>query len=159
MKKQKLTLILVYDNEKILLGMKKRGFGMGKWNGFGGKVEKDENIFETAERELFEESCLKIKSKKSLIKRGIIDFRFENKLKEILEVNFFFIASDDIIGEPEETEEMLPRWFEHSEIPYKKMWVDDQYWLPLLLSGKNFEGKFLFTKDGKKVLETELKKL
>jgi len=85
MKKQKSTLVLVYDDKKILLGMKKRGFGLGKWNGFGGKVEKGEDVFGAAERELFEESCLKIKNKNSLVKRGIIDFCFENNLKEILE--------------------------------------------------------------------------
>ena len=26
------------DSREVLLGMKKRGFGTGKWNGFGGKV-------------------------------------------------------------------------------------------------------------------------
>jgi len=28
----------VSAEREILLGMKKRGFGFGKWNGFGGKV-------------------------------------------------------------------------------------------------------------------------
>ena len=32
---------------EICLAMKKRGFGMNRWNGVGGKVEKDENIFIT----------------------------------------------------------------------------------------------------------------
>ena len=27
------TLCLVYDNDRILLGMKKCGFGMRRWNG------------------------------------------------------------------------------------------------------------------------------
>lgn len=35
---------------EILLGMKKRGFGMGKWNGFGGKIEGDETTEEGARR-------------------------------------------------------------------------------------------------------------
>lgn len=30
-------------NKQILLGMKKRGFGAGKWNGFGGKLEENES--------------------------------------------------------------------------------------------------------------------
>ncbi|MEA3323508.1 MAG: NUDIX domain-containing protein, partial [Patescibacteria group bacterium] len=64
----KLTLIIVFNENKILLGMKKRGFGVGKWNGFGGKVEKNENIFESVERELLEESGLKIKN--NLIRNG-----------------------------------------------------------------------------------------
>jgi 8-oxo-dGTP diphosphatase/2-hydroxy-dATP diphosphatase len=36
--------------------MKKRGFGKGKWNGFGGKVEEGECIEDSAIREL-EEEC------------------------------------------------------------------------------------------------------
>ena len=39
--------------------MKKRGFGMGKWNGFGGKVELNETIYNAAERELKEECNIK----------------------------------------------------------------------------------------------------
>lgn len=45
-----LTLVLVHDATKVLLGMKKRGFGVGRWNGFGGKVEPNETIEEAAKR-------------------------------------------------------------------------------------------------------------
>jgi len=46
------SLIFVRDNvnNKILLGYKKRGFGMHKWNGLGGKVEPNESIAEGAKR-------------------------------------------------------------------------------------------------------------
>lgn len=46
------TLVFVRDTvkKKILLGFKKRGFGMNKWNGLGGKVEKDESIINAAKR-------------------------------------------------------------------------------------------------------------
>lgn len=55
-KKTKLfTLMLISNNEQILLGMKKRGFGMGKYNGFGGKVEAAESIIDAAIRETKEE--------------------------------------------------------------------------------------------------------
>ena len=37
--KKLLTLTIIYQHPKVLLGMKKRGFGAGRWNGFGGKVE------------------------------------------------------------------------------------------------------------------------
>ena len=36
--------MFLVERDSILLGMKKRGFGVGKYNGFGGKVEKDESI-------------------------------------------------------------------------------------------------------------------
>ena len=38
--KQATLCLLVKDNE-ILLAMKKRGFGVGKWNGVGGKIDYD----------------------------------------------------------------------------------------------------------------------
>lgn len=43
-----LTLVLVVQPGRVLLGMKKRGFGAGKWNGFGGKVQPGETIEEAA---------------------------------------------------------------------------------------------------------------
>lgn len=54
-KQEKLyTLIFVKEkkekNEKILLGLKKKGLDQGLWNGFGGKVEKNESILEGALR-------------------------------------------------------------------------------------------------------------
>lgn len=45
-----LTLVLVVRPGRVLLGMKKRGFGAGKWNGFGGKVQQGETIEEGARR-------------------------------------------------------------------------------------------------------------
>ena len=56
-----LSLIFLLDapSSRVLLGMKKRGFGMGKYNGFGGKLEPGETMPECARRELFEESGLK----------------------------------------------------------------------------------------------------
>jgi len=36
---------------QILLGMKKRGFGEGKLNGFGGKVKESETVEEAARAE------------------------------------------------------------------------------------------------------------
>ena len=50
------TLCFVRKDDKILLGMKKRGFGKGKYNGFGGKKEDNETIHDAAIRELREES-------------------------------------------------------------------------------------------------------
>ena len=45
-----LTLVIVNEPGRVLLGMKKRGFGAGKWNGFGGKVETGETIEDGARR-------------------------------------------------------------------------------------------------------------
>lgn len=44
------TLVLVVQPPRVLLGLKKRGFGAGLWNGFGGKVQPGESIEEAAHR-------------------------------------------------------------------------------------------------------------
>ena len=131
---------MVTEDSKILLGMKKRGFGEGRWNGFGGKVEEGESIEEAARRELNEE--IGIRSEK-MQKRGILEFSFENDPK-VLEVHVFGVSK--FTGMPQETEEMRPQWFGFDEIPYPQMWSDDEFWLPLFLKGSLFRGAFLFDK-------------
>jgi 8-oxo-dGTP diphosphatase/2-hydroxy-dATP diphosphatase len=136
--KKLLTLCMICKEGKILLGMKKRGFGAGRWNGFGGKIEGDETIEEAARREIYEESSIQAVG---MEKVGILEFSFENDPK-ILEVHVFKI--DEYTGEPKESEEMRPQWFDIGQIPYLEMWSDDEHWLPLLIAGKKFKGSFLF---------------
>ncbi len=137
---KQLTLVLVHQHPKILLGLKKRGFGEGRWNGFGGKLEEGETIEEAARREVSEEVGLTLND---IEKRGIIVFEFEDGSKT-LEVHIF--CSGDISGEPMETEEMKPEWFHMDEIPFSQMWPDDIHWIPLFLQGKKFKGRFKFDK-------------
>lgn len=120
--------------------MKKRGFGVGRWNGFGGKIEQGETVEEATMRELSEE--VGIQGGK-LEKMGVLEFSFQNDPK-VLEVHIFKLT--DFIGDPIETEEMKPKWFSNSEIPFYQMWSDDEYWFPLFLQGKLFKGAFLFDK-------------
>ncbi len=129
------TLVIIYDNEKILLGLKKRGFGQGRWNGFGGKVEPDETIEQAAARELQEEAGIVAID---LQPRGALSFTFEKEPNTELEVKIF--TTSEFSGELIETEEMKPQWFAHSEIPYPEMWADDPHWLPIVLAGKNVKG-------------------
>ncbi len=147
--KKLLTLCIIHRHPKILLGLKKRGFGMGKWNGFGGKVFSSETIENAAKRELQEEAGIEAEHLKKV---GILEFEFKGDF-EVLEVHIF--KSESFLGKPIESEEMKPRWFHINEIPFDKMWPDDKYWLPLLLKGKKFRGKFLFDKSDI-ILEREL---
>lgn len=133
-----MTLCIVHSGSKVLLGLKKRGFGQGKWNGFGGKVIDGEKVEEAAKRELFEESGLKVSSMEKL---GVLDFSWQGK-EEKLVVHIF--KASDIAGKAKETDEMKPQWFTIKDIPYQSMWADDQYWLPLFLENKKFEGSFIF---------------
>jgi 8-oxo-dGTP diphosphatase/2-hydroxy-dATP diphosphatase len=133
MNKKILTLCIIHQHPKVLLGMKKRGHGEGKWNGFGGKVEKGETIEEAAIRETKEEAGIEINK---INKLGILEFK----------------------GSLTESEEMKPKWFHINEIPYNQMWSDDKYWLPMFIKGKRFEGKFLFNKDNE-IIDYSLLKL
>ncbi|XP_053468753.1 oxidized purine nucleoside triphosphate hydrolase [Ictalurus furcatus] len=133
-----LTLVLVVQPGRVLLGMKKRGFGAGKWNGFGGKVDLGESIEQAARRELLEESGLTVDT---LCKIGNITFEFVGET-ELMDVHIF--RADDYDGEPTESEEMRPRWFDIDKIPYGEMWADDVLWFPLMLQKKKFLGYFKF---------------
>lgn len=42
MKQLETTLLLLRKGNEILLAMKKRDFGVGKYNGIGGKLEENE---------------------------------------------------------------------------------------------------------------------
>jgi 8-oxo-dGTP diphosphatase/2-hydroxy-dATP diphosphatase len=136
------TLCIVYKHPKILLGMKKRGFGKGRWNGFGGKIKDGEDIKEAAIRELKEEAGLDVME---MEKVGLINFEFVES-GELIEVPFFWVK--DWNGNPRESDEMKPEWFHIDEIPYELMWPDDKHWMPLFLEGKKFRGRFTFDKLG-----------
>lgn len=129
--------------------MKKRGFGAGRWNGFGGKVASGEAVENAAKREVHEEAGIEVKD---LEKAGVIEFEFQGN-PEILEVHVF--RAGGFLGNPVESEEMKPQWFHVDEIPLDEMWPDDKYWLPLFLQGKKFTGKFIFG-PADSILEYEL---
>jgi len=137
------TVGIIIDQGKILLGMKKRGFGEGKWNGFGGKAESGESPELAMVREFLEEANIVVLE---LYEQGVLEFHFEDRLDYVPEVHFFHITK--YTGKPEEGEEMKPDWFDVNNIPYGSMWPDDRYWLPMFLAGKNFKGSFTFNDVG-----------
>jgi len=147
------TLALIVRDGRVLLGMKKRGFGVGRYNGFGGKVQKGETIEQAARRETKEECGVGITEMEEV---GIHEFEFAAERGTILEVHVFRVTGYK--WEPVETEEMRPEWFAFEDIPYDTMWPDDQYWLPVFLAGKRFRTKFLFG-EGDAVLEKDVQEL
>ena len=141
-------LSFIYTHTQILLGYKKRGFGAGRWNGFGGKVNPGETIELAAKRELEEETSI-IASR--LEKRGVLTFVFIGDPVQ-LEVHVFRVIA--YTGEPIETEEMRPEWYKIAEIPYKDMWDDDIFWLERALTGEKLYGKFTFDENDKMLSHT-----
>jgi 8-oxo-dGTP diphosphatase/2-hydroxy-dATP diphosphatase len=139
-KKKVFTLVNIHDGDKILLGLKKRGFATGKWNGFGGKVQNDATILDGAIREVKEECSLEL-IRDDVKHMGIIDFEFKDDPVH-LEVHVF--EAKKYSGVVTESEEMLPQWFKITEMPYDKMWNDDLYWHPYFFKGQKFKAHFLY---------------
>ncbi len=144
------TLCLVRDGDYVLLALKKRGFGQGKWNGFGGKVQPDESIEDAAVRETEEEGRIR---PRNLRKIGVLRFSFEGEAPSI-ECHVFWTDLWD--GSPAETEEMKPAWFGRADIPFQDMWTDDIHWFPLFFAGTPFVGTFHFAADHRMILRQEL---
>ena len=143
MKTQLTTLLLILNDNKILLAEKKRGFGIGKFNGIGGKVEKDETVEEAMIRETQEEIGV---TPTDFTKRAIITFDEWVNDEEIQVIMNVFVAQS-YVGEIVETDEMRPKWFNLNKIPYDNMFEDDKLWLPEILKGNKVNAQFVFDKD------------
>eukprot|EP01084_Bolivina_argentea_P153960 268410_1 len=145
-RKKLLTLCEVIDfkQKRVLLGMKKKGFGAGNFNGFGGKVEQNETILQAAKRECKEEANIDLIDCNKI---GIIYFSF-TYLDELFEVHVYYSTKWN--GKECETNEMKPQWFKFSDIPYDNMWKDDIFWMPYLFRSQQpeyFIGAAYFDKE------------
>lgn len=130
------TLLFLRHDDEILLAMKKRGFGAGRWNGTGGKFEPGETIEQALVRETEEEIGV---TPTHYTKVAELDFQAHS-----WQVYAYVYIADQWEGEPAESEEMAPQWYPLAAIPYAEMWEDDQYWLPQVLAGHKVTGKFTF---------------
>lgn len=138
-----LYLIKRTDGEvsDICLAMKKRGFGSGRWNGAGGKVEAGESSEDAARRETREEIGVSVKS---AYKVGELTFRFPHNPAWDHFVHAYI--SEEWEGELAESDEMRPQWFKVEDIPWSGMWPDDKFWLPEMFRGNRIRASFVFGK-------------
>lgn len=137
------TLCFCVTARSILLAMKKRGFGVGRWNGFGGGIQTGESIAQAAVREVFEESELIVREG-DLISSGLVRFHFAGEHR--ITSNIFISRYWE--GLPHETEEMKPAWFGQRDIPWENMWTADSEWLPGILQGEKIEGDIYYDAAG-----------
>jgi 8-oxo-dGTP diphosphatase len=143
------TLMFIIRDGQVLLIVKKRGLGAGKINGPGGKIDPGETPLACAIRETQEE--LEI-TPLNPIKLGELWF----SMGDIPDILCHVYRSDDFTGTPTETDEAIPVWAKAEEIPYDRMWADDRLWLPLLLAGTPFLGRFVFEGDAMLWSQVEL---
>jgi ADP-ribose pyrophosphatase YjhB (NUDIX family) len=139
------TLNFLIKDTQVLLAMKKRSFGEGKWNGVGGKVEEGETLKDAVIRETKEEttvSCVPSATEEV----AVLTFFYTDKPEWNQECHIFVTKVWE--GEPKETEDMRPQWFSFDALPFESMWVDDPLWLPLVLHGTHLRAEFYFSEKG-----------
>lgn len=134
------VLLFVIRGGEALLIRKKRGLGAGKINAPGGRIEPGETPEQAAVRETREELCVEAAAPR---RRGHLRFQFTDGYRLACHV----LSADACTGEARETDEAIPLWTPLHAIPFAEMWADDRLWIPLMLAGRPFRGRFLFDGD------------
>ena len=142
------TLLFVIRGGQALLIRKKRGLGAGKITAPGGRLEPGESPVQCAVREAREEVGILVDELRG---HGELWFQFRDGYSILVSV----FSSPDCKGFPKETEEAIPLWYSTKALPYGEMWEDDILWVPLMLAGESFTGKFLF--EGEAMLGQEVR--
>lgn len=138
--RERATLLFIRMDGNLLLIRKKRGLGAGKINGPGGRIDPGETAEECAIREVQEELCVTPTGVKPA---GELLFQFVDGYS----LHGFVFTATGCAGTPTETGEAIPLWTPENAIPYREMWADDRIWLPFMLQGHLFTGRFLFDGD------------
>ena len=150
------TLCLLVDGDparRVLLGLKKEGFGAGKITGFGGKVEPGETPTAAAHRELLEETGVTV-APCDLQAVGELVFLFPSRPAWSQRVHVFLARSWR--GDPQEGREMKPSWFGVGDLPFGQMWHDASYWLPRFVAGERIRGSFVFDDGSETVVDAKI---
>jgi 8-oxo-dGTP pyrophosphatase MutT (NUDIX family) len=145
------TLCLLLDPTiptRLLLGYKKAGFGQGKFTGFGGKLEPGETVEAAAQREMLEESGIRVRPADFRL-AGRLHFYFPARPDWSQQVTVYLVTAWQ--GEPQESDEMRPQWFSLDRIPYPAMWQDSRHWLPPILDGRRIRAEFVFQEDNESI--------
>ena len=139
------TLCFLLRGDDILLAMKKKGFGAGKWNGVGGKFEEGETPEQCARREIEEELGVRATGMDRVAHLRFFFPDTEQYKDWNFDVHVFMVNSWE--GEPREGEEVAPQWYSTKDIPFAQMWADDPHWLPRVLAGEKLAAEFHYADD------------
>lgn len=142
------VLCFIVCDSGVLLIEKLRGLGAGKVNAPGGRIEPGETPLEAAVREVQEEVAV---TPQQLSKIGHLKFAFTDGY----DLECWVFRAESFVGVPTAGPEAIPFWSPITDIPYHRMWADDQDWLPHLLTHTPFQGEYLF--DGDQMLSSALR--
>lgn len=118
---------------EVLLGLKRTGFGTGKIVGIGGHVEPGENDAEAVVREVREETGVELRQE-DLTDAGVVQFVFPARPDWNMRTRLY--TATKWLGEPEDSDEIMPAWFRINALPVDRMWQDADHWLPMVLEGR-----------------------
>lgn len=130
------SLVILRQDRKILLPIKKLKIGAGLRNGYGGGIEVGEGPDDATVRELEEEAGITALVE-NLQRVGVIDFHNITEQGVEFTCRVFVSFLQHWQGKPKEGPEMgAPEWFDEADMPLKEMMPADRYWLPVLLEGR-----------------------
>jgi 8-oxo-dGTP diphosphatase len=138
------VLCFIFHHDQVLLIEKLRGLGKGKVNAPGGRLEAGETPLQAAIREVQEEVSV---TPHNLSQLGHLKFAFVDGYN----LECWVFRAEGHSGTPCESPEAIPFWSPVSNLPYDRMWADDQYWLPYILEARKFRGEFVF--DGEEMVD------
>ena len=131
--------------EGILMGRKKRGYGTGFYNGFGGKVEEGEGISRAMIREFKEELGIEV-NETDLETLGVINFLYPWRDEGEREVTMFVHTTRQWKGDIVSSEGTLLKWFSPIHFPYSETLPYDVHWFPYVLDNMFFSAQMTFDK-------------
>ena len=140
------SLTLVVKNGKVLLGEKhaKAEIGGKTLNAPGGKCDGEESPLQSAVRETQEEVGITLRPE-NLEKIAVINFYFSGV--PAFEVHVFLTSEFE--GEPVVTKEMIPAWFDVSNLPLERMLESDRSWFAKALAGEKFRASVYYLERAK----------
>ncbi len=142
--KSAVVAYLIKD-DKILLGLRKKvSFGIGEnlVAGIGGKLEDGENDEDALLREIQEEIRVRVTD---FTHHGRVRFLFPHKPNWQQDVAIYIVHAWE--GEPVETLEIKPDWYDLDKIPLERMWLDNSYWMHHVLAGNKIDAVYLYSED------------
>ena len=142
-------LLFVVRGGEALLIHKKRGLGAGKINAPGGRIEPGE-IARGGGDPRDARGGLRRRPRPRR-RRGHLRFQFTDGYA-LARATF----SPPTPARASRTRPTRPSrsGLRSTRIPFDAMWADDRLWIPLMLAGRPFRGRFVF--DGERMLDHEM---